>query len=195
MGSYNSGGGRGATRQSSLRKLDMTDLKRLGMLRVGRNSSLCWSRNGERTADINVQTNAETIILTYRTRRFSEDWRDVRDVIPLSVTRPNYGGERHWFLCPGCGARRRVLWGGSYFRCRGCYAMTYDSQYEDEMSRILAKADAIRDKLGGDSLGSGVFPRRPKRMRRLTYQKLIAKDIAIKREFERMMLARFGEYF
>ncbi|MEQ9122924.1 MAG: hypothetical protein RIM80_10215, partial [Alphaproteobacteria bacterium] len=59
---------------------------------------------------------------------------------------------------------------------------------------LLAKTDAIRRKFGVDRAGESLFPRRPKRMRRRTYERLIDEDFAIEEAFERAMLARFGEY-
>jgi hypothetical protein len=50
--------------------------------------------------------------------------------IPLSSTRPNYGGIRWWFLCPKC--RRRVAQlhkpsNAHHFFCRYCHNLTYES--------------------------------------------------------------------
>jgi hypothetical protein len=50
--------------------------------------------------------------------------------IPLSNTRPNYGGIRWWFLCPKCGRRVTQLHKPSkvpHFFCRFCHDLTYES--------------------------------------------------------------------
>lgn len=54
-----------------------------------------------------------------------EDWQDIEEYIHLTATRPNYGGERLWLLCPACGSRRAILYGGRYFRCRACHGACY----------------------------------------------------------------------
>lgn len=49
--------------------------------------------------------------------------------IPLSATRPHFGGGRFWFLC-GCGRRSGKMYlpaGQTAFRCRPCYDLTYQS--------------------------------------------------------------------
>jgi len=55
------------------------------------------------------------------------------EMINLVPTRPYYGGKRWWFICPACGGRARKLFlppGGSSFRCRPCYGLTYRSSVE-----------------------------------------------------------------
>lgn len=56
--------------------------------------------------------------------------------IPLTVTRPFFGGLRYWFSCPGqtpdgaCGNRVRALYlppSGTEFACRDCHNLTYAS--------------------------------------------------------------------
>ena len=62
-------------------------------------------------------------------------------VIELTTTTCNFGGKRHWFICPlrinGLPCRRRVgkLYlppGEKYFGCRSCYNLTYQSCKEHQ---------------------------------------------------------------
>ncbi len=55
-------------------------------------------------------------------------------VVRLDWTRPNYGGERPWFLCPAltpqgpCNRRCRILYrprSAKHFLCRQCHRLTY----------------------------------------------------------------------
>lgn len=74
----------------------------------------------------------------------------IEDVVPLEDTRPFFGGVRWWFYCMGfqragspCGRRVGKLYlppGGSYFRCRHCYNLTYHScQASRENDSLLRK--------------------------------------------------------
>jgi len=59
---------------------------------------------------------------------------EVRQDISVVRTRPNFGGFRWWFLCPGagqlCGRRSYKLYlpaTGSGFACRMCHGLAYSS--------------------------------------------------------------------
>jgi hypothetical protein len=118
----------------------------------------------------------EQVILTYR--HWSGpggEWEDVKEPVPLAWTACNFGGERPWFICPGAGCARRVavLYGpGRYFLCRHCYDLVYESQREDEMTRALRRAQAIRERLGGSTNMMEPFPEKPKGMHHETYWRL-----------------------
>jgi len=80
--------------------------------------------------------------------------------VPLQATFPHYGGTRWWFTCPltvdGIPCRRRVgkLYlppNGTYFGCRHCYDLTYNSRqtwdkrlaiYRQHPEALLAAMDA-----------------------------------------------------
>jgi hypothetical protein len=74
-------------------------------------------------------------------------------IIPLTSTRPNFGGRRWWFVCPlvirgrDCGRRVGKLYlplGARYFGCRTCYNLTYRSCKDSH------KYDALYRRLGAD---------------------------------------------
>ena len=66
MGGWGSGGGRDATKITEMRRIDLVDLKRLGMLREGFSGNLTWSRNCEEVARIRVSHEAGGLRLDYR---------------------------------------------------------------------------------------------------------------------------------
>ena len=77
-----------------------------------------------------------------------------REAIPLTKTRPNFGGQRWWFICPltvngvACGRRVRKLYlppGGQYFGCRNCYDLTYESaqEHDSRVDALLKNPDAL----------------------------------------------------
>src|SRR5262249_5089506 len=56
-----------------------------------------------------------------------------RLTLKVTVTRPEFGGLRQWYVCPACHRRVRKLYSpaaGHEFRCRRCYGLLYKSQYE-----------------------------------------------------------------
>ncbi len=53
--------------------------------------------------------------------------------VHMVKTMTQFGGYRHWFLCPYCRKKYAKLWnrpGDTKFACRKCYNLTYRSQKE-----------------------------------------------------------------
>jgi hypothetical protein len=93
--------------------------------------------------------------------------------VALAWTGCNYGGSRPWFLCPGCGGRRGVLYlGRGWLRCRQCLDLAYPTQNECERDRLCTKAQKIRMRLGGSGSLMELFPEKPKGMHWRTYWRL-----------------------
>jgi hypothetical protein len=113
--------------------------------------------------------------LEYRTKAWGETaWTDRIERVPIETTSCHYGGERPWFLCPGCGDRRAVLYSvGGLFRCRGCRRIAYSSTREMAWDRGIRRALGIQKRLGGHQ-GETVFDPGPKplHMHRATYERL-----------------------
>ena len=89
-------------------------------------------------------------MLIYRHRRNGEEWQDENHPVYLDWTPCNFGGHRHWFLCParGCGWRVAIIYGGGIFACRRCYQLVYASQRETPDDRAARRANIIRERLG-----------------------------------------------
>src|SRR4029453_15964735 len=93
-----------------------------------------------------------------------------------------FGGVRHWFACPSCGRRCRIVYGGLHFRCRVCRHARYESQYEHPALRVGSRRWRIRQKLQereGPRWRWGLddgFPPKPPRMHSRTYRRLQALD-------------------
>ncbi len=49
----------------------------------------------------------------------------VESLVRFTTTAQHLGGVRHWWVCPRCGRRCGVLYGGRYFWCRQCRNLTY----------------------------------------------------------------------
>jgi len=103
--------------------------------------------------------------------------QDINELVPIVTTAMHFGGVRHWFLCPSCARRCRILYGGSHFRCRRCYGARYESQYQHPALTVCDRRWAIRRQLEERcspstrmfGLDDG-FPPKPKGMHWRTYR-------------------------
>jgi hypothetical protein len=88
----------------------------------------------------------------------------------------HFGGSVPYLVCPGngCGRPVRKLYRNTgRFRCRQCSKLTYDCQSENWVDRTLRRQDKLRRQLGISQDAPLEPPRRPKYMRRKTYEKLL----------------------
>lgn len=102
---------------------------------VRTSGTITWTRGEEQigSASYSLQASGVSRTATLSLCYFGSQRGAVRESIGLTPTRPHYGGKRWWFNCPGCGGRTRKLLlpaGGSGFRCRRCYKLTYTSCQE-----------------------------------------------------------------
>lgn len=150
MGGFGSGRRWGKSTTDTMRRLDVRQLQRDGLLKPGLAFGWNWSRNGETTASINILTGVDRITLDYRSRSHGGEWQSMRYPIGVVWTAMHYGGSRPWFLCPaqGCGRRVALLYCGGVFACRHCHQLAYQSQRETRMDRGTRRAGTLRDKLG-----------------------------------------------
>ncbi|WP_373498720.1 hypothetical protein [Desulfococcus sp.] len=133
---------------------------------------MSWSSRGEKTGSIGYRMYADHMVLDYRSRSHGGDWEDVQQVVRFEKTPCRYGGHRTWLLCPRCGKRVAVLYGGKYFWCRHCYGLAYSSQREGIPDRMMRKARKIRERLkASDNLTMPIW-RRPKGMHQKTFDRL-----------------------
>lgn len=105
-----------------------------------KSGTITWSRNGEKTGSIGIQSaineNEQYIKFNYtQTDRFSDEKTDFDYKIPLTTSPCRLGGKRYWFICPWntngayCGRRVGMLYlGDKYFACRHCNNLTYNSR-------------------------------------------------------------------
>ena len=174
MGGYGSGK-RWDTKKTteSQHRIDIWWLKKKGYLRPGVAGSLAWSWGGKQTGIIGYRMETGYMVLSYRYRRHGGEWKNVEQSISFDWTPCNYGGKRTWFLCPHCNRRVALLYGaGRLFLCRHCYNLTYASQQAQRHERLMEKARAIKQRLGGSANLAEPFPEKPKGMHWETYCRL-----------------------
>lgn len=127
-----------------------------------------WERDGEQTGSIGVYGHPNRVEL-----RYAKDGEQHHYAVPLATTPCHLGGRRFWFRCPltHCGRRTAMLYlGGSYFACRRCCNLVYQSQRYSPHERALVQAGKIRVRLGGEYGVANPFPPKPKRMHWRTYE-------------------------
>lgn len=155
MGGTGSGRRGGGDLTTDYRRLDVRALQRAGVLRPGYVGGWAWwGPNGEKRADIRVEAHPEFVRLRYSATPHRAERRDYVYAVHLSWTDCHYGGKRPWFICPVCGRRVAILYGGAQFVCRHCRELAYPVQRETDTDRIIRRADAIRKRLGW---GAGIL--------------------------------------
>jgi hypothetical protein len=166
--------------------IDLGWLRRKGARNVGYSGTIRWSRNGRETGSIGYYVEAGGLRLRYRNTPRGGSPEDIDELIPILTTPMHLGGARHWFECPSCGRRCRILYGGARFRCRQCRGAQYESQYQHGALTVCDMRWRIRERLeergGLDSrlfgLDDGIGPK-PPRMHWKTYRRLEARDEAL----------------
>ena len=99
----------------------------------------------------------------------------IDDKIYLTASRPWFGGQRWWFVCPNENRRVRKLYlplGARRFRSRGAYRLAYASQRETVHDRAWRREHKLRRRLGDDPM-DGHYPEKPLRMRWATYNRIL----------------------
>jgi hypothetical protein len=142
--------------------LDVNWLVKEGIIRQGckTNGIITWSQTAGITSSIGYESYCEidsgNIRLSYTLRHMAWADSDISYYIDLVTTKPNFGGVRWWFICPGERCEKRVgkLYqppGAQYFLCRTCQNLTYtscrDSHKFDALYNRVA-ADGIRSQIG-----------------------------------------------
>jgi hypothetical protein len=108
-------------------------------------------------------------------KTYVEDCRVLRTGGVSALTKPHFGGNRTWHVCPLCGSRVGKLFmppGQSRWGCRKCHNLAYASQRQAVVSRSIRSAQKIREKLAGSINLFTPFPERPKGMHWQTYLRL-----------------------
>jgi hypothetical protein len=136
------------------RVLDLNYLYREGFVRPGGPyGTLVWTNMITRTEftvrfgfDFNSQDLTDISMRLWYSVADGQEYVNYR--IPLSYTRPNYGGRRWWFSCPiskngiACNRRLSRLYlprGGKYFGCRQCHDLTYASCQDSHKDTVLTR--------------------------------------------------------
>lgn len=171
MGSYNSGRRGGKRTTGDLLALDIRKIERAGRLRPGQSFNWQWSRGGAVVANINIYTDTDRVTLDYRLKQQDGTWLAMHYPVRIEHTACHFGGQRAWWLCPHCGRRVAVLYGGQRYACRHCQRLTYQSTRNTPDSQAFAMADKARKRLGWVAGICNPAGDRPKGMHQQTYER------------------------
>lgn len=175
MGNSNSGKYGGKRTTGDMWALDVRKVQREGGLELGETFGCTWRRRGgEVIACVDLKGETDRVMLDYR-RKVDGEWQARRYPVEIDWTACHYGGQCAWWLCPGCGRRVAVLYGGHRFECRHCHQLVYKSQRQAPDERAYKRADALRARLGW---GPGVIHGpggKPKGMHWRTFWRLHAR--------------------
>jgi hypothetical protein len=113
--------------------------------------------------------------------------------IKLDRTPCNFGGNRYWFLCPGCNKRIAVLYGsGPRFLCQPCSGVVYASKNESYIDRMMRKARKIRLRLGGIDDLTLPIPDKPKFMHWKTYRRMTQQELITSQYYSEAITRKIG---
>lgn len=159
----------------------------------GTGARLSWNLGGEPAGSIWCDIHDCGMELTYRSREpGSDEWRDVRELIPFTYTSQKLGGRRLWFECKSCRRRCAVLYGGSRYRCRKCWGLAYQSQREEVQDRLIRRARKLRRRYGGSECLDEPFPDKPKGRHWAPYERAMREADALELAADRLMLRRWA---
>ena len=198
MGGYGSGrwGFSSKPTCESYHAIDLAYLRRHGLLKSGRSSTMSWSRGGQHAGSISLIAQHDGVRLLYRTEDRDGAPIDVSELVPFVCTPTRFGGRRQWLRCLGCGRGCRKIYGGRYFRCRLCHGLAYASQSERADQRAIDRANRIAKRLhemwGGATEDAYDFPPKPPRMRWATYCRLEEQYDDLENRWVAGAMARFG---
>ncbi len=151
MGGFGSGrrsGTSGRPTTETFPALDIRRVKREGLLESPGGHVWRWFERGEQVASILIEVFPERLILTRLADLLSDRRGLIFGRVHLTWTDCHLGGQRPWFVCPGCSGRVAILFLGRRVLCRRCLGLAYASQRETAADRALRRANLIRRKLG-----------------------------------------------
>jgi hypothetical protein len=196
LGSGRPGGWGAKSTTNAYLAIDVRHWKRERLLTPGLTFRLYWKRNDAPIGAMEVEVEAERVVLIYQHQRPGGEGKNVRLPVDLEWTPCHLGGERPWFLCPepACVRRVAILYAGPTFRCRHCLELTYCSQREGELDRKTRKLHKIRAQLGVHEPGEPILFK-PKGMHYTTFERLREEERAARQAADAVWLRSAGRIF
>lgn len=151
--------------------LDIRKIERAGRLTAGQSFNWQWSRRGTVVASIKISTDTDRATLDYRTQQSDGTWQVMHYPVMIQRTACHFGGHRAWWLCPHCGRRVAVLYGGQRYACRHCQQLTYQSTRNSPALQAFAQADKVRERLGWVAGVANPPGDKPKGMHHQSYER------------------------
>lgn len=144
-----------STRPDGRSRLSTSDLGHaVGFKHPGNTGRLWWTFRGDCIEAYRAEYDGVSVNLRCESGTQAQS-------VQLTSTSCNYGGQRHWFLCPDCGRRAAVFYlVANRWTCRVCGQVLYSCHQEGHAARLARRLRRIRSKLAGSS--DLLEPLRPK---------------------------------
>lgn len=176
-------------------QLSVAKLREWGYLEPNqfRSGSVQWTRGwaeNKSSIGISVSTFPDDMYvrLNYTNTSGGGEKKQFDYKVPLTTTPCTFGGVRYWFVCPlnkqsvYCGKRVGKLYGGSWFGCRHCYNLSYESRNENRHGGFYAFGRLLDIRRKTDELRQNTkrwtYAGRPTK-KALKYQKLETQGIQL----------------
>ena len=156
MGGYGSGRHAGKVLADNCLALDLGMMIRTGLAVPGQDTTgtLHWSCRGEPFGSLaytaEMADRARACLILSFTRTVDGQQNRYRQVVRLDSTRPHFGGERWWMLCPYSGRRVRMLYKPPHhatFAARQYWNLAYRSQREAKDQRPYERLFRLQRKM------------------------------------------------
>lgn len=188
-----------------LHAVSVADLRMCGLFVAGEINVLDFSKMSNGTNDIwdgfcfKTDIHDDGYGLLYITVKNENAVQTYEQKISIRPTKPKFGGFRFWLGCPCCGKNRNALYfmGGS-LACRKCHGLAYKSQNAIMPVRMLYKAQAIHQHLGGSGYVFDDVPEKPKGMHQRTYDRLVQefdKNFSVYNQYVQNQVEKFKSIF
>ena len=174
MGGFGSGQTGEKILTSQMTELDVRTLYRSGFIeKLTRLPSNKQLEGTDESGEVHLFVSAQQMSFSYFHIGYSSEHHPIRIVIKFDWTSCYFGGRRLWFLCPKCGRRVAILYGGKNFYCRTCLNLAYPSENESKPNRPLRKANKIKKRLKCEPGVQNNIKFKPKGMHQKTFDRLL----------------------
>lgn len=177
------------------KRIDIRYMRKQGLLKPGYTGSLSWTSGGKPSGSIQFACQQDYLQLNYRYKANGEEWALVEEFICFDRTSCNYGGERLWFLCPCCNKRVALLClYRARFLCRHCHKLSYSSQQESGMDRVINRKHNLGERIFEDyEYGEGW--RKKKGMHQKTFDRLRKRYVKYEQSISNYISAHFNTHW
>lgn len=161
-----------------LPRIDIRAMKRQGVLHPNYPGVFSWTIDDPLVGSMSFKIHRGWLSVEYFTTINGQKTKNTED-IKFDSTPCHFGGSRYWFLCPCCKTRITTVYKlNNVYRCRHCHNLTFRSQSESELDRVIRKSRKLRQQLGGPENLYEHIKQKPKGMHYSTFKRLAKEERA-----------------
>lgn len=134
--------------------------------------AFCWTDNDPASGQVSYEIHRGWLRVDYFADCGSQEIK-LSENIEFDSTPCHFGGERYWFLCPCCKKRIATIYRlRNLYRCRHCHDLSFRSQSESKLDRLIRKSRKLRHRLGGSNCLADPIRHKQKSMHQKTFERL-----------------------